>query len=138
MIGGGFVFASAGPAERAEPIRLLVGHDWLNRQAEAVGRLGPNWDGYGAESVDHAQVKRLVALVTDWIPSRSQPGSVVPGADGSLQVEWHTEAASLGMLLEHDGVISAWVKPVSADAEIERFGLDALELLAAAAQTYLL
>lgn len=138
VLGGGFIFSAAGSAKPADPIRFLVGYDWLTRQATTLRSLGPNWDGFGAEPINHEQIARLVSLIKDRIPSQSQPGSLVPGADGSLQVEWHTAAASLGMLIEDDGIISTWLKPVDADTEVERFGLDALELLVAAARTYLI
>ena len=60
-------------------------------QLEELGQLPTGWDGYDGEPVTHANIdiaKKIIAAMS----GRPQ---AVPGARGSLQLEWHGERVSI-------------------------------------------
>jgi len=109
---------------------------WITSQTNALRQLEPNWDGYDAEPLNPSIILRMETLLGDLLPHEVISGSIVPGADGSLQAEWHFDRASFGLLLEECGRLSCWVRPHE-QKEIEEFELAARDLFTSAVITYL-
>jgi len=128
-------FEPEGPPKAQAPRALPSA--WFERQAAAIKTLPQNWDQYGADPIARAVVDRVVAILKSYLPSNARPGSIVPGADGSVQAEWHLQQLSMGLLAEEDGTISCWVRAHAAADETERFGLEAIDLFATVARTAL-
>lgn len=121
------------PAQRAIKAE---GRPWITAYFKRIEALPTNWDGFGADPIDPSVIRLMKTNLEQLLPLTSLPGSIVPGADGSLQGEWHLERASFGLLIENDGKMSCWVRP-SNMPEIERFGFEARELFQSAVLTYL-
>jgi hypothetical protein len=105
---------------------------WVNAGARQVYLLRDNWDGYGASAVSVDRLNMLTQYLDKIVPETAPVGSIVPGADGSIQAEWHLRSGSFGLLLEEGADVSAWMRPADSPREIERTGLAALDLLRAA------
>lgn len=119
-----------------QSIMHIKSRRWFDVQLEQIRGLGLNWDGYGAEPIAEHVVSRLNSLLSGNAPQVTQSGSIVPGADGSLQAEWHIDRSSFGLLVEDSGQISCWLRRPG-QPEIEAFGLEAIELFGAAVRRYL-
>ena len=105
---------------------------WVNAGARQLCLLSDDWDGYGASAVSIDRLNMLTRYLDSIVPETAPAGSIVPGADGSIQAEWHLRSGSFGLLLEEGADVSAWMRPAGSDREIERTGLAALDLLRAA------
>jgi hypothetical protein len=101
---------------------------WIARGVAAVGALETDWDGYGADPIAPQTLATMEFLLSTLLPDRAASGSIVPGADGSLQAEWHLEEIELGLVVEANGDVSTWVRPVGGDHETEAHGIAARNL----------
>jgi hypothetical protein len=117
--------------DEGKPMLAATGTGWADAQLRSLQMLQPNWDGYGADPIGISRLNVLARLLKNNLPDNAPVGSIVPGADGSVQAEWHLHAASFGLLVNETGAISTWYQP-SQGAEIERSGPAAMELLKAA------
>ena len=108
---------------------------WYEAAASGLKVLGRNWDGYDAPAVSPLVVEQLVAVLRQSLPSEGRVGSLVPGADGSVQAEWHLRNVSLGFVVDEDASMSAWVRTPA--HEYERHGVAAIGLLTEMANTLL-
>lgn len=102
---------------------------WVDGQLARIANLRENWDGYGADPVDHSQLQIMANLLAANLPHGAPAGSIVPGADGSLQAEWHLAHASFGLLVEEGEAVSTWYKARPEGQEVERSGFEATNLL---------
>jgi hypothetical protein len=67
---------------------------------DSLRALTPNWDGYGAPSIDSAVIeaaKTFVATLPENLVPRPR---VVPMSNGTLQLEWHDGPKSLELEFE--------------------------------------
>ena len=65
---------------------------------KSLGRLGHNWDGYGAAPLDPEMIftaKKLLGRLSDFPPPH-----IVPGSTGSIQFEWDARSRSLEIEIE--------------------------------------
>lgn len=99
---------------------------WLAKQNNDILDLRPNWDGYGADPIEYHIVSKLFSVLERYDWSTSLNGKVVPGADGSLQAEWHYANKSIGLLIESDGTTRVWLD--RAGGELSAAGSRALEM----------
>jgi hypothetical protein len=79
--------------------------DWfggaLTRISELTG-LPEDWDGYGAHRVDAKWVAEAILFLTQIAhPGIAEP-SIVPLADGGLQIEWHRAGLDVEVALSRD------------------------------------
>ncbi|HEX2764008.1 MAG TPA: hypothetical protein VHM92_09255 [Allosphingosinicella sp.] len=112
-------------------------HNWMRRALEAVEALDHDWDGYGADPISSSVIAQMRNVLENLLPTYAAVGSIVPGADGSLQAEWHLDDVELGLVVERDGDLSSWVRRPHGDLEIERSGIDGWDLFRSVAQTAL-
>lgn len=74
--------ATAGPEPSWQDEILLE----LNR----IGTLGEGWDSYGARVVSVARLTQTYDLLNSIMADSTPVPSLVPTANGSIQIEWHT------------------------------------------------
>ena len=91
-------------AERLTP----TGIDWVDKQLIRLAGLPKDWDGYNADPIALDRLNILGALLKANLPVGAPVGNIVPGADGSVQAEWHRTDASFGLLVEDGGRVSDW------------------------------
>jgi hypothetical protein len=80
--------------------------NWLLPTIEKLSELlslGPNWDSYGARSIDANRVLEALRLLGRVMLNDSPPPCVVPTNCGGVQLEWHIA----GVDLEIDIISSA-------------------------------
>ena len=63
--------------------------------------LPPDWDSYGARSVDPALVQLAVDFVNTFMKPSSPAPRVVPLSSGGLQLEWHRKGIDLEVVFDH-------------------------------------
>ena len=77
----------------------------LRDKIQELTQLPIGWDGYRGQPVheDNAYEARKI-LTAFMLSSRKLPDpSVVPGSDGSIQLEWHTEGVSIELKIDLHG-----------------------------------
>ncbi|MER9171231.1 hypothetical protein NKI12_28675 [Mesorhizobium australicum] len=75
----------------------------LVSQKNLLLKLNHNWDGYGAQALPHQRVEAFFAELELVLVNYSGPlPEIVPGGDGSLQVEWHLEEAMIFYGIDSD------------------------------------
>ena len=86
--------------------RLTVRHvepnvvESVQSALDSLRTLAPNWDGYGAPTIDSEVIDAAKAFVAKLPASLVPPPCVVPMANGTLQLEWHQGPKSLEMEFE--------------------------------------
>ena len=84
-----------GPERRELTLHLsatLLRQPWFRPTLHRMLRflsLEENWNGYGERPVHESAVKRAVAVLDETCPDGPGP-SVVPTAEGGVQIEWAT------------------------------------------------
>ena len=79
--------------------------DVLALRAQSIGKLARGWDGPGSVAIDRGLVIEAIWIVRNALtdaPNAVAP-FLVPGGDGSLQVEWHEKNGELEFDLAVDG-----------------------------------
>lgn len=75
----------------------------LETQRATLKGLAANWDGYGAEPLSTEAIDGFVDELRAALLNYVGPlPDLIPGADGSLQVEWHLERLELIYGIESD------------------------------------
>ena len=66
--------------------------------------LAPNWDTYGGRAVSINAARAAVSWFLDVFQEDLPAPSIVPGSDGSIQLEWHARGIDLEVCFESSGV----------------------------------
>jgi len=127
---GSFSAFSAPSVAMDHPVKaaVLAKLPWLRGKIEAIRHLQANWDGFGAEPIDPVVAQTIEQLLVALLPMGAREGAIVPGADGSLQAEWHLPTLSVGLLVNDDLAVSCWALAAGSDVEVEKFGTSAREM----------
>lgn len=134
--------ASAAPQaeNRSTPSRQIAKQSvcapWVDAQIACINELQANWDSYDADPLQVKTVSQLRSLLSESFQASGVPGQLVPGADGSIQAEWHLAQASIGLLVEDDGTYSSWIRFNDTEKQIEEFGAAGLDLFKALVSQY--
>jgi hypothetical protein len=107
-------------------LRRLIVQDRQTQWSTAVmGRfremvnLPRGWDGYAGKPVDFEIAcfasQLLQALYLDPVPTPS----LVPGSDGSLQIEWHLAGFDIELDVLGVNVVRAWRRDAQTGEEVE-------------------
>ena len=67
--------------------------DEANSKLNRLGALGPNWNSYGANTIDPRALQRVRDILRAWNtrrPDIAQP-DIVPLSDGGVSVSWAGE-----------------------------------------------
>jgi len=87
------------------------------RKLEALGRLPPGWDSYGAKPLD-PDARRLTLYVLGWLGTKELPvPAVALASGGAVHLEWHSAGKELDVGLG-EGAGIEYVK-VHPSGEIE-------------------
>ena len=116
---------------RAEGKRPGAWSNQLAANARSISALEAGWDGPGSVAISPEILARAVFYVdsalkdvaSDLIAPR-----LVPGGDGSLQIEWHTRRGELELDLDTDGAMSIWIRDHASGAEFDGGGEEAFAL----------
>ena len=73
----------------------------LKGRFEDITGLDTGWDGYGGKSVSFGCANFAANLVERLFVPYVPPPELVPGSDGSLQVEWHRRGISVELDILH-------------------------------------
>jgi hypothetical protein len=97
---------SMASAEDMPGQRIVAGYgdpnfaDAINTRLDELSRLQPNWDGYGAPTID----PRILAATRTFVRSLPAPLAlhprIVPLSPGNLQFEWHAGTKILELEFE--------------------------------------
>lgn len=93
------------PIHRSEAVVSLVGlvDDYVRKQkrgqlavtlrkrGDELKALPEGWDSYGGSRIDGETVDRAIEIALALAPQFSIEPSLVPGSDGTVQVEWHAD-----------------------------------------------
>lgn len=109
--------------------------DWKARlatNARNLSILRAGWDGPGSVSISSRLLSRAVFYVESALGGASATDIVaprlVPGGDGSIQIEWHTRRGELEFDIDDRGEASIWIRDHLSGAEFDGEGSDALAL----------
>ncbi|WP_041761145.1 hypothetical protein [Brevundimonas subvibrioides] len=110
-----FVQVDPVPDATVDTATLPVDHfrfgTWIGEQLTAVRHLPENWDGYGAPKIAWPVIRAMSRSLAGLQPARAfRAGAIVPGADGSLQIEWHLATVSIEFCIDHDLAETFWMK----------------------------
>lgn len=61
----------------------------LENRFNELGKLKPGWDGYSGGAVPFSIARFSAELIQRLFNPNLPPPSLVPGSDGSVQIEWH-------------------------------------------------
>lgn len=99
------------PTRRGGEHWLLAGHydpefvSGVEAKLDDLGRLGANWDSYGAAPVDPNVIAAARALIRSLPENIAYRPRVVPLSSGGLQFEWHEGTKVLELELENPQTI---------------------------------
>lgn len=83
----------------------------LDSQRTFLLGLKKDWDGYGAEPLPEQRVDSFISELKSALVNYSGPlPEVVPGADGSLQAEWHRKYLKLLYCVDGDDMKHLFLK----------------------------
>ncbi|MBA2361473.1 MAG: hypothetical protein H0V79_11190 [Actinobacteria bacterium] len=86
-----------------------VSRDALAARFEELAALNPDWDSYGARSVD-PDALRQGQLFVEWLLQRPIPiPSIFPVPDGGVQLEWAAGAVELEVEIEPGAAVGVFV-----------------------------
>lgn len=134
--------AVAGAGKKAEPRTATLSSSGTRASVQGwvddfrslctgIRALESGWAGPGSRPVVERNfylVEQYLALALARVPDPQLP-SVVPSADGGLQIEWNREAIELEVLFGPDGKVTALVEDHELGVEIEEEGNAAVDLL---------
>lgn len=98
--------------------------DWATFLSESVQRLAAlraGWDGVGSIPIRRTLLDEATRIVRQALSGAKNavPPYLVPGGDGSIQVEWHQKNGELEFDLAADGSRWIWIRDHLSGQEIE-------------------
>lgn len=118
---------------RQSTINALKDSGWQTgmwNRAQHVAKLRAGWDGPGSLPVSPEALytaTRITRLALDGFEQAAAP-YLVPGGDGSIQVEWHEAHAELELDIGANGKLSIWGRDHLSGAEFEGEDAEAVNL----------
>lgn len=116
---------------------MLTGFEptWSFAVREATARLSvlrDGWDGPGSKAIANRALFKAESLVREALEGRlsALPPYLVPGGDGSIQIEWHERDGEIEFLIDPNGDLYIWGQSHLSGHEFEAEGDDALALFA--------
>lgn len=87
---------------------------------KSFGKLGYNWDFYGAESISPISAYFAVSFLDFFVRQNILIPAVVPTTKGGIQLEWHTRGIDCEIEILTDGNIEFYSYELSAGNEVEK------------------
>jgi hypothetical protein len=112
------------PSASKAAFRTATEPPWLDALATRLERLrdlAAGWDGPGSIPTKGWLLIEATQLVKDALAGSNNATApfLVPGGDGSLQIEWHARAGEIELDLSPDGRRSIWVHDRLTGEELE-------------------
>ena len=83
--------------------------------------LSSNWDSYGGKAINHDLIQQSLLVLQLVMKADSPTPSVVPLADGGIQIEWHRKQQDLEIVFPADKVPQFFYKNRATGAEQQGF-----------------
>lgn len=120
-------------AQPARATRSTPRQDWgaqLAANTKSLSNLPAGWDGPGSMPISASALSRAVFYVNSAMGEGADVTSprLVPGGDGSVQIEWHTKHGELEFDIDDRGAMSIWIRNHLSEAEFNGEGAEALVL----------
>ena len=100
--------SGADQTEWSEPTAL---DDWLapaERRLDELASLPDNWDSYGGVPISEDTRKDVLRLLEAIVSARDPLPVLVPGSEGSVDLEWHAPGLVFEVEVEPDGNLTAY------------------------------
>ena len=93
----------------------------LATRLQRLRDLTHGWDGPGSRPIKPWLLNKAARLINDALASSqySVAPFLVPGGDGSVQIEWHTKSGEIELDLAIDGTYSIWIHDRLTGNEVE-------------------
>ncbi len=115
---------------RSQPARIVLfeqNSEWYesakSRLEELVDSLPRGWDGYDGRSVSFSNAIFALSMLNSICRPNTPSPQIVPGSDGDLQVEWHTQEVDIELAVRGPYIVNAWRSVVGANPEGESLDL---------------
>jgi hypothetical protein len=107
--------------------------DWvshLTRNAQALSELQAGWDGHSSIPISRKLLYRATSYVESALKGLSNvtPPRLVPGGDGSVQIEWHAIHGELEFDIGPHDEMTIWIRDRRNGAEFQGENQAALAL----------
>ena len=89
------------------------------RLEELVDRLPHGWDGYDGRPVGFLNANFALSMLSSICRPSTPAPQIVPGSDGDLQIEWHTQYVDIELAVRGPYDVFAWRCMVDADPDGE-------------------
>lgn len=110
------------PNESARLIIQQPVHEWrkvVAARLECLMRLPTGWDGYCGQPVTFLNANFALQLL-DYVCGANVPApQIVPGAEGDLQIEWHTLTGDIELHVLLPFRVHAWRAMVGGESDGE-------------------
>jgi hypothetical protein len=94
----------------------------LSANSRGLADLRAGWDGPGSLPIPASALARAIFYIESALACRPDdiaPPRLVPGGDGSIQVEWHTKRGELEFDIDGTGRMSIWIRNHLSGAEFD-------------------
>ncbi|WP_139032183.1 hypothetical protein [Mesorhizobium amorphae] len=114
-----------GNRDRSSVKRLIVqGFEFpwrerINARLTALVQLPKGWDGYQGRPVSFPTAYFCMSILEKIAAPGTPPPTLVPGSDGSLQIEWHAHEFDIEVDILRVNEVSAWMFDHRTDVETE-------------------
>lgn len=92
---------------------------------QALVRLERGWDGYAAVPVPLSTATFALNMLEAMCGDQTEAPQIVPGPNGEVQLEWHTETGDVEILVRAPYDVTAWYQLEGADDDGEELHLSA-------------
>lgn len=86
-------------------------HDWwavARKRLDELCALGPGWDGYSAPPISFSNANFALSMLASACPLDAAAPQIVPGANGDLQIEWHTDTGDIELHILAPYDVQGW------------------------------
>ncbi|MCY4260884.1 MAG: hypothetical protein OXC91_11540 [Rhodobacteraceae bacterium] len=97
----------------------------LNKRSDDITRLEIGWDGYGGRLVSCTNAVFAACLIERLYTPGVPAPQIVPGSDGTLQIEWHRRGLSVELdVLKPFQVVATKIIQGNGEAEEHMLGCE--------------
>jgi len=117
------------PVATGSMSRLIVqapSKEWRESVERKLGELvclPRGWDGYLANPVSFETATFAVRMLESVCASTAPAPQIVPGVNGDLQIEWHTEKGDVELHVRRANSVHAWRRTPATDDDGEDLDL---------------
>lgn len=118
--GSGLVYDFTGTRTRVPVTQASNGWtDTVMNRLQDLIHLPMGWDGYRGQPVSFANANFALQMLNVICGPDTRAPQIVPGAEGDLQIEWHTLQGDLELHVKSPNDVHVWYCATGDDAEGE-------------------